>query len=101
MSDVPWAVAWYGDHECIWLARDPQDAFNDISRNVKPVQALYLTPKTTDEKFVSQMKQADRGWGAFMLEAQDEGRIPDGFPLRYTIPGMFPEQIFLADSKRW
>ena len=25
MSDVPWAVAWYGDRQCVWLTLDAQD----------------------------------------------------------------------------
>ena len=25
MSDVPWAVAWYGDRQCVWLSLDCAD----------------------------------------------------------------------------
>ena len=54
MSDVPWAVAWYGHRQCVWLTLNAQDDFFAINDNLKPVQALYLTPKTMDGKFVSE-----------------------------------------------
>ena len=44
MSDVPWAVAWYGQRQCVWLTLNAQDDFFAINDNLKPVQALYLTP---------------------------------------------------------
>ena len=27
MSDVPWAVAWYGNHQCLWLTLNAQEEF--------------------------------------------------------------------------
>ena len=57
MSDVPWAVAWYGDRQCVWLTRDAQAEFFAINDYLKPVQALYLTPETMDGRFVSDWVQ--------------------------------------------
>jgi hypothetical protein len=40
MSDVPWAVAWYGRHQCVWLTLNSQDDFFAVFDNIKPVRAL-------------------------------------------------------------
>ncbi len=55
MSDVPWAIAWYGDRQCAWLSLDAQTEFLAIHDNVKTVNALYLTPLTMDGKFFSDL----------------------------------------------
>ena len=102
MSDVPWAVAWYGDRQCAWLTLDAQGEFNAIHKNIKPVQALYLTPQTMDGKFVTEwMEGSERSWGSFLLKVLDDKRVPDGFPLTKSPAGFFPEQLFLTDHDRW
>jgi hypothetical protein len=102
MSDVPWAVAWYGDRQCVWLTLDAQTEFFAVNDYVKPVQALYLTPQVMDGKFVSEwMEGGGHSWGAFIFQMLNEKRVPDKFPLVYAAPGFFPERMFLTDSDRW
>jgi hypothetical protein len=102
MSDVPWAVAWYGQRQCVWLTLDWQDDFNAIDKNMKPVQALYLTQQTTDGKFISELTEASQAsWGGFLLQALNEKRVPDRFPLTKAPAGFFPERLFLTDTVRW
>jgi hypothetical protein len=102
MSDVPWAVAWYGNRPCVWLTLDWQDDFNAVGKNMKPVQALYLTPKTMDGKFVSEwMEGSERGWGNFLFQVLDQKRAPNNFPLTKSPTGFFPERMFLTDRQRW
>jgi hypothetical protein len=103
MSDVPWAVAWYGDHQCIWLTLNPGDQFDAVNYWIKPVQALYLTPRTMDGRFVSDwVRPHDNGWGSFVVEAVLEKQVPPTFPLRHEPAGMFlPERVFLTDRERW
>ncbi|HEX3889682.1 MAG TPA: glycosyltransferase family 39 protein [Verrucomicrobiae bacterium] len=102
MSDVPWAVAWYGDRQCAWLTLDWQNEFDAIDKNIKPVQALYLTPQTMDGKFVSEwMEGSGRSWGGFLLGVLNDKRVPERFRLTKAPAGFFPEQLFLADSERW
>jgi 4-amino-4-deoxy-L-arabinose transferase-like glycosyltransferase len=102
MSDVPWAVAWYGRHQCVWITLDWQDEFNTINKNMKPVQALYLTPLTMDGKFVSEwMEGGERSWGSFLLQALNDKSVPVAFPLTKAPAGFFPERLFLSDSERW
>jgi len=102
MSDAPWAVAWYGNRQCVWLTLDWQDDFNTIDENMKPVSALYLTPQTMDGKFVSEwMEGSDRGWGAFLFQVFNDKQVPDKFPLTKAPTGFFPEQLLLTDHERW
>ena len=101
MSDVPWAVAWYGQRQCVWLTLNAQDDFFAINDNLKTVQALYLTPQTTDGKFLSDwVLSSDRNWGDFFLGAW-QNQIPTGFPLRTAPTGFLPERLFLTDRERW
>ena len=102
MSDVPWAVAWYGRRQCVWLTLNAQDDFNTINYWLKPVQALYLTPETMDSRFVSDwVKTRDYSWGGFILQVVTQNQIPPGFPLRIAPKGYLPERLYLTDRERW
>jgi len=102
MSDVPWAVAWYGQRQCVWLTLNAKDEFFAINDYLKPVQALYLTPETMDAKLASDCLRADQHtWGNFVLQAVVQGKIPTGFPLIHAPPGFLPERLFLTDWARW
>jgi hypothetical protein len=102
MSDVPWAVAWYGQRQCVWLTLNTQNDFFAVNDNLKPVQALYLTPETMDSRFVSDwVKTRDFSWGGFILQVVTQHQIPPGFPLRIAPGGFLPEQLFLTDRERW
>jgi 4-amino-4-deoxy-L-arabinose transferase-like glycosyltransferase len=102
MSDVPWAVAWYGRHQCVWLTLDAQDEFYALHKNLKPVSALYLTSLTMDGKFVSEWFESNRhSWGRFLYGALKDERLPDNFPLTKMPEGLFPERLFLSNRDRW
>lgn len=102
MSDIPWAVAWYGKRQCVWLTRNASDDFYALNDFIKPVRALYLTQATIDQKLQSQMIAAGKnGWGAFALEMLLSRQISTAFPLRKASP-IFPSgQLFLTDRQRW
>ena len=111
MSDIPWAVAWYGQRQCVWLtlkcAPDAKDTtthedFFAINDYQKPINALYLTPKTMDARFLSQwIKAGERSWGNFILEFFVSKRVPYNFPLSQSPAGWMPEQLGLTDWQRW
>jgi hypothetical protein len=102
MSDVPWAVAWYGNRQCVWLTLNTKEDFYAINDEMKLVLALYLTPTTTDGKFVSAWLHAgENSWGNFVLQAVSQNQIPQGFPLRNAPTGFLPERVFLTDRERW
>lgn len=110
MSDIPWAVAWYGDRQCVWLSLDTvpragvasshEDFFS--VNELKPVSALYLTPRTLDGRFLTDwIRTGENGWGSFVTQCLILKDVPDMFPLHEMPTGFLPEQLFLADSKRW
>lgn len=102
MSDVPWAVAWYGQRQSVWLTLNYQDDFFAINDYLKPVQALYLTPETMTAAFGPDWVRPDQHtWGNFILQAAAQEKIPVSFPLNHAPPGFFPERLFLTDSDRW
>ncbi|MGN6553969.1 MAG: hypothetical protein ACTHLW_09625 [Verrucomicrobiota bacterium] len=116
MSDVPWAVAWYGNRPCVQLTlnamQDPSNtsdtenffAINDL---LKPISGLYLTPKTMDLRFQSDlMRGTPASWGRFVLatlltkDSQGRSVVAPPFPLREVVPGFLTQQMFLTDWKR-
>ena len=100
MSDIPSGMAWYGARSCVWLPLDDEDEFFKVNA-LKPVKALFLTQITTNQRFLSQMKEDPKGWGHFVLECSEHGEVPTGFPLRRAPVGLLPEQLFLSDMARW
>ncbi len=127
MSDMPWAVAWYGNRKCLALTLDaPMDSrqvqsqnpnvvkfapptpgatTNDfflIYDNIKPIQGLYLTPLTMDARFLSEMlKRREWGWGRFVLDGLLRTNVTPTFPLKFARAGYLPDQMFLTDRERW
>jgi hypothetical protein len=113
MSDLPWAVAWYGDRQSLWVTLDyglsNRDDFYRINDEYKAIKAVYLTEITTDAKFLTQMRLADSNpqaregiWGKFYLDAVVMKDIPNGFPLRTAPPSILPHVLFLSDTEaRW
>ncbi len=103
MSDVPWAVAWYGQRQCLWLTLGLQTDFFSISDYQKPISAIYLTPVTMDERFLSQwLRNSDFSWGSFVLEYGILKKdLPRSFPLRRALPTWMPNHFILMDYDRW
>lgn len=106
MSDMPWAMAWYGDRACLWTTLDtgyatPSDFFT-IHDHMKPIRLLYLTPISLDVKFVSEMvKGREYVWSRFALDSMVRTNVPPGFPLKHSPRGYLPEFLILTDRKRW
>ncbi len=102
MSDVPWAVAWYGRHQCIWLTMDAQQEYLAVNDYIKPIQALYLTPRTTDSRLLSQwLRTGELSWAKLVLSSIVLQEVPPQFPLHAAPTGFLPEQLFLTDRNRW
>jgi 4-amino-4-deoxy-L-arabinose transferase-like glycosyltransferase len=106
MSDMPWAMAWYGQRQSLWMTLDvgakPEDDFFHINDDHKAVKGIYLTPLTTNAKFLTEMRQSREGvWGKFYLEAVVLNNLPKGFPLRMAQPAWLPDQLFISDRIRW
>jgi hypothetical protein len=113
MSDVPWAVAWYGQSQCVWLTLNARVDFFAIHDFLKPISALYLTPQTVDRWTQS------GDWGNLFLQTirvlpGDSSQYPlrlsltlpqrDGpgvpFPLGYLQAG-WPNQLLFTFRPHW
>ncbi len=102
MSDIPWAMAWYGNRQCIWLTANAESQFYAVHDFMKPVKGLYLTPETTDSRFLSEWVRAgEHSWAAFVLEFIIRRQVSVKFPLQRAPDGFAPEQLFLSDYDRW
>jgi len=75
-SDEPWAVAWYGQRQCLWLppkaTHSKQETastsdLTSINDYVKPLAAVYLTTQTGDSRFLSEFLRG--GWGMIYWQA--------------------------------
>jgi hypothetical protein len=100
VSDIPAAVAWYGDRQCGWLPLDDQQEFLHFN-GLKPIKAVYLTQRTTNQRFLSQMMANPKSWGHFFFECIAHGEVPAGFPLTKAPSGFLPDQMLLSDQARW
>lgn len=106
MTDMPWAVAWYGQRQSVWTTLDsgakPADDFYRINDEIKAIKGIFLSPITTNARFLTEMRQSREGiWGKFYLDAVVMKNLPKGFPLTIGPPGLFPEWLFLSDRIRW
>ena len=101
MSDIPWAVAWYGDRQCTWTTINSQYEFFQFNDFVKPVRALYLTLNTLDAKLFTECLQGGvDSWGNFVLKTVAANQIPPQFPLKAAPYGLL-SGLFLTDRQRW
>lgn len=103
MSDIPWAIAWYGRREAIWTTANCTDQFYSFNDFERPINALYLSPVTLDSKFFTGMyTTTENTWTQFALSLVSRHALPANFPLSHLPPGeMIASGIFLADHDRW
>ncbi len=110
----PWEerVAWYGHRQSVWITPrhqpatranpDSRETIFNINDNDKQVKGLYLTAETIDSRFLTDWIHAgELSWGSFILDFVNLGVAPPDFPIREAPIGFMPEQLFLADWKRW
>ncbi len=100
-SDMPWAVAWYADRRSLWLPQSIKEfvALYDSDRLAGPVAALYLTPVSGNQPFLSDIATGEyKDWAAFItrtVNAKD-------FPLRaVTALPLNNQCVLYADRDRW
>jgi len=103
MSDIPWAFAWYGRRQAVWLTLNWKRDFFEINGSYKKVNGLFISTRTTDGKFLSSWFGGDnRGWGSFLIKGFVQREIPDGFPLNQAPEGLFANgELLLMDRERW
>ncbi len=104
MSDVPWAVAWYGDRRSIWATLSVEPDFYTLNDFHEPIKALYLSPALMDSRLTTDIlrgKQA-HSWERMVADGLlGENNLPKGFPLIHAQADFLPDHFFLTDRKRW
>lgn len=102
MSDIPWAVAWYGQRQCTWTTVNCQYEFVSLNDFVKHVNALYLSLLTLNGRLVTDcMQGTPDNWSNFAFKAAAYNQLPDKFPLHNAPEGTFFSGTVLADRQRW
>lgn len=103
MSDVPWAVAWYGDRQCAWNTINSQYTFFQLNDYIKPVHGLYLTPVSADSRIISESLQGSpANWKLFALKTLIlKEALPANFPLKTSPAETLAGGLFLTDRVRW
>lgn len=99
VTDIPWAVAWYGGKTAVQLPRNIE-GFLEIHRRHHPVAMAYFTPLTRDKPWVRGLTDpsaTDHDW--YQLFAA--GRVPETFPLTHGRFVAGNDQLILADRPRW
>ncbi len=101
VSDMPWAVAWYADRKSLWLPMTVKEFtnLNDYNLLQSRIVAMYLTPISGNEPFVSTiMKGEYKEWSPWIRR---EPNIRN-FPLRaLTALPINNESVIYADRDRW
>ena len=91
MSDMPWALAWYGQRQCVWLTQKMQPDFSDINDLQKPVTVLFLTRLTLDSRIITDWLAAGtESWSNLILETvqfltQRDAEGKDNWPKRVEL----------------
>ena len=114
MSDIPWAVAWYGPRECVWATLRVQDSAEANMQNRRedffvfiearrPVEAVYISPFWANQPLRSRyLADADFAWGRFYLDVMLRGNLPSNFPLKNVLGGPYMTAgHFLLGAKDW
>jgi 4-amino-4-deoxy-L-arabinose transferase-like glycosyltransferase len=102
MSDIPAAMAWYGNRQCLWLSLNTDEEFSTIYDYKKPICIVYLTQQTTDSRFLTEWVHSDPySWGNLYLQKVIQKKLPANFPLKEMPSGFLPDQFVLADRDRW
>lgn len=92
-SDIPWAVAWYGDRSCVWIPTNEKD-YLLINDGVRFIAAVYLTQATYQQMTALELM---RGKNPFLMRLY-QPPPPPNFPLRH-IEAVTPDgqQVLLSN----
>ncbi|MDP9290811.1 MAG: glycosyltransferase family 39 protein, partial [Verrucomicrobiota bacterium] len=101
VSDMPWAVAWYGDRRSLWLPNEAKDLVNlhDYNGLGAPINGMYLTPISGNQPFISTLVKGEyKDWANLIMRAPLAADFP--FQRSVALP-MENECILYADHVRW
>ena len=90
-SDIPWAMAWYGQRQCVWLTPKMQPDFTEINDLQKPVHVLFLSKITLDSRIITDWLAAgSESWPSVIMETlqflqQRDSEGKDNWPKRVEL----------------
>lgn len=99
VTDIPWAVAWYGGKTAILLPKDI-DGFYEIDAKHHKIALAYFTTITRDKPWVRSLSDPtspEYSW----YQVFAAGKVPGNFPLTYGRFLAGSDQLVLADRPRW
>lgn len=100
-SDMPWAVAWYGQRKSLLLPTSVTEfnRLHDYNQTVQPIRGLYLTPVTGNKRLFADIYKGDYKEWALLITRPPQLK---GFPLTAFTPlPIEGECIIYADRDRW
>jgi hypothetical protein len=104
-SDMPWAVAWYANRKCLLMPDTPETMIkiSDYDIMGAPIRGLYLTPVSSDEKFISEIANGMyKPWAPLVMHLPQIMPGFASFPLRAGVPlPIDGKTILYADHDRW
>ncbi|HYY28048.1 MAG TPA: phospholipid carrier-dependent glycosyltransferase [Chthoniobacterales bacterium] len=101
VSDMPWAVAWYGDRKSVWLPARMKtfNDYYDLQTLGNPIGGMYLTPISRDLGLASLTEDDDyKEWLALLLPDKREFGT---FPLQAYIGVAGNQCFYFSDRPRW
>jgi hypothetical protein len=98
-SDMPWAVAWYGNTRSLWLP-DTVKSFNELRDYNKlgaPINGLYLTPVSGSLNSLGDILNGDYAeWAPLILR---KGMV-EKFPLFWATAVGMQDCMYYSDRNR-
>jgi hypothetical protein len=101
MTDIPAGMAWYGRRQAVLPSGDAQADFLKFNDELRSISGLYLTQETLNTPFLTGIVNQQKSWARFYHFLWVKEEVPRGFPLKESIPGFLPDQVFLTDWERW
>lgn len=114
VSDLPWAIAWYGDRMSIWLPKTVEqfDRLNTYAKDKgQPFSGILLSPLTTNAKLTSEILTGEyKEWAPLIVQGgisqaqKKEGGNFQDFPFPPVPPVQFlsyNQIIYYTDANRF
>jgi hypothetical protein len=99
-TDMPWAIAWYGDRRALDLPRRRQEFYDYLDYGwLGPIVGLYLTPVSRDQPFLTAITTGEYSeWSSLIMAGKD---ATSDFPFQ-SVLGIANNQCLLyIDPTRW
>ena len=101
ITDVPWAMAWYGHRPSLWIPMRTETDLAVLQKN-RWACGMLLTGRSLDNRFVSQWMHGENlGWGGFLANFMTRREVPSAFPYPKKFIGLWPEYVWFSETERW